>query len=285
MSTSSRGPLGLAPLVLLALSAGCAGDGSGDPEPVATVAVQEVTFETTDHAYAGPSRIEAGLVRVRMANAGPELHHVTIVRIPESGSIDDLVANTSDHGTMPPGYEPMGGPNAVNPGAEMVTELELEAGSYALFCLIPSPDGVPHFRKGMVTALEVVDGEATAAAEVGGWDRTLTLAEYAFSWDTQPTVGPQRIRVENAGTEGHEVFIARLAEGKTSQDLLAWFEAQEGPPPADALGGVGFLARSRWNVMDVDLTPGRYALYCFVPAPDGAPHFVHGMMQEFEIQA
>lgn len=284
MSTPYRGPGALtALLILLTASSGC-GRGEADvaeraPEPP----LQEITIETTDHAYAGPARIEAGLVRVRMANAGPELHHVTIVRIPESGSLEDLVANTSDHGMMPPGYEAVGGPNAVNPGAESVTDLELEAGSYALICLIPSPDGVPHFRKGMVAPLEVVAAEGGVRA-ADAWDRTLTLGEYAFSWDTPPTAGHQRIRVENVGTEGHEVFIARLAEGKNAQDLLAWIEKPDGPPPGDALGGVGFMAQGRWNVMDLDLQPGRYALYCFVPAPDGAPHFVHGMMQELEIR-
>jgi hypothetical protein len=281
---SPWGPRGLALLVLsLAFSTGCGGDGAGDAEQTAAAPIQEVTIETTDHAYTGPSRIEAGLVRFRMANAGPELHHVTIVRIPASGSLEELVASTSDHGMMPPGYEALGGPNAVNPGSESVNDLELEAGSYALICLIPSPDGVPHFRKGMVTALEVVEGEGATAAEVEGWDRTLTLAEYAFSWDTPPTAGPQRIRVENVGVEGHEVVIARLAEGKTPQDLLAWIESPEGPPPGDAVGGVGFMSTDRWNVMDLDLEPGHYALFCFVPAPDGAPHFVHGMIQEFDI--
>ena len=33
----------------------------------------------------------------------------------------------------------------------------------------------------------------------------------------------------------------------------------------------------------LDLEPGSYAMMCFVPAPDGAPHFAKGMLQGLEV--
>lgn len=114
-------------------------------------------------------------------------------------------------------------------------------------------------------------------------DLTLSVAEYGFSWEAPPTAGRHRVKVENRGMEHHEVFIARLEPGKTAQDLLAWFEAADGPPPAEPLGGVGLMKTGLSNVMEIDFTPGRYALYCFVPTSDGMPHFVHGMIQEFDV--
>ena len=55
-------------------------------------------------------------------------------------------------------------------------------------------------------------------------------------------------------------------------------------PPAHFLGGVTAIAPGQTNVLSLALTPGRYALLCFVPdAKDGKPHVAHGMMRDVEI--
>jgi hypothetical protein len=39
------------------------------------------------------------------------------------------------------------------------------------------------------------------------------------------------------------------------------------------------------NYLTLDLEPGRYALYCFVPdARDGKEHVAHGMIREIEVK-
>ena len=44
------------------------------------------------------------------------------------------------------------------------------------------------------------------------------------------------------------------------------------------------MAAGQVNVVDMDFTPGSYALVCFVPdMKDGAPHFVHGMVRTFTV--
>ncbi len=279
------GALGPSTLAAWFLVAACASEEAPTPGTSTEASVREIVIETSDFAFAGPQEMVAGPVRIRMVNKGQELHHVTLVRIPATGSLDHLATETSDVGLMDARYEAFGGPNAVGPGGESVVEVHLEPGSYGLICLIPSPDMVPHFKKGMVAAFTVVDGEeaTTAAAVPADADLTLSLAEYGFAWESPPTAGRHRIKVENRGMEAHEVFIARLAPGKTAHDLLTWIEAPEGPPPGEALGGVGFMKTGLSNIMEVELTPGRYALYCFVPTVDGVPHFVHGMIQEFDV--
>ena len=78
--------------------------------------------------------------------------------------------------------------------------------------------------------------------------------------------------------------MARLEPGKTAHDLLAWIEKPAGAIPGTAIGGVSPLARGEVAWFEVDLSPGRYALICFLPdAEDGKPHFVHGMVRELEV--
>ena len=84
------------------------------------------------------------------------------------------------------------------------------------------------------------------------------------------------IRVDNMGAEPHEVGFLKLAPGKTVQDLEAWLKNLDGPPPATSGGGVSSLAANATAYFEVDLTPGDYALFCLVTAPDGRPHTATG---------
>ena len=271
-------------LALTALGTACAPD-SSDETPAAaneTIPMPEIVINADDYSFSAPAEVPAGPVRIRIANTGMELHHVTLVRIPEGGSMEEMVAGTSESGA-PEGYEFYGGPNAAAPGAELEAEVDLAAGTYGIVCVIPSPDGVPHLMKGMVGSFEAVAAEGQVATEET--DLTLRLVDYGFTWDSPPQAGLHRIRIENGGNEVHEAVIARLVPGKTAQDLMAWAVQPEGPPPGEPLAGAALLHPGLSNVTEVDFTPGQYALLCFVLAPDGAPHVVHGMVQEFEIEA
>jgi hypothetical protein len=44
------------------------------------------------------------------------------------------------------------------------------------------------------------------------------------------------------------------------------------------------MAKGETNDIPLDLTPGNYALLCFIPdAKDGKPHIMHGMMKDFTV--
>ena len=59
---------------------------------------------------------------------------------------------------------------------------------------------------------------------------------------------------------------------------------QQGPPPGEPLSGVAGLGVGKTATFPLTLTPGNYALICFIPdAKDGKPHFVHGMIQNFKV--
>ena len=268
--------------------AGCA---TGEVDTDTATAADEaaapriVTVSASDYAFEAPDSIPAGMTTFRLLNAGPELHHVQLVRLDSGRTMKDLMEGLKHAHTGPlPGWMvAVGGPNAPAPQAAADATLDLAPGNYAIICMIPSPDGTPHLMKGMVRALTVTPATGASAAAPKA-DMTMKLVDYAFDMPATITPGRHVIRVENVAEQPHEVVIAQLAPGKKAHELLAWLEKMQGPPPGKPLGGASFMVKDAVNYISVDLEPGTYALYCFVPdAKDGKPHVAHGMMREFTV--
>lgn len=250
-----------------------------------------VTVVATDFGFEAPRSVAAGRTAVRLVNRGSELHHLQLVRIDAPHTTPELLEALGSGGAPPAWAHDAGGPNAVAPGGgEFVAVVDLQPGTYALLCLIPSPDGVLHLMKGMSTEWTVGVADeplaASGSAEGPEPDLTLTLTDYAFGFSRPLTPGTHRIRVTTVGPQSHEFVLFRLDEGRTSADILAWFEGgQAGAPPAAPVGGVVGLAPGEVNEITLTLEPGRYSFLCFLPdARDGAPHFVHGMVQDYEVR-
>lgn len=245
---------------------------------------QQVTITATDFGFQLPtSPIVAGLTAVTLVNTGKELHHVTLVRLEEGKTVDDLMTAMQAPGMPPAWAVASGGPNAAAPGGQATAILTLEPGRYALVCMIPSPDGVPHVAKGMVIGMEVEQASAAPAPLPPG-DVQLALNDYSFSLTGQPRVGSRTISVANQGKEVHEVALIRLAPGATMETVAAWIEGGEkGPPPGEPFAGITGIAPGQSQNFTAELSPGTYGLICFVPAPDGKPHFMHGMTMTFTV--
>ena len=257
---------------------------------------KNVTIVARDYAFEVPDTLQAGRTRITLKNLGTELHHVQMMRLEEGKTLKDVFAALQAGGPPPAWAKEVGGPNTPVPGGESRTSLVLRPGRYGIICFIPSPDGKPHVMKGMAHEFTVVPTLVTRAAHVkgapaakpvvtGAPDVTLTLSDYAFGVSTPLTRGHHVVRVRNSAAQSHEVFVARLAPGKTTADALAWIEKQAGAPPILPLGGTVSLATGAWNDVPLDLEPGEYAFFCFVPdAKDGKPHFMHGMVQTITLK-
>jgi len=274
------------------------------PAPAATPAAVEapaatarvVTVTARDYAFLAPDTILAGRTELRLANQGPELHHAQIIRLEDGKTPADLVRAMQAGGPPPAWIKEVGGPNAPAPGQTSTTIVDLEPGTYMFLCFIPSPDGKPHVMKGMMKAFTVVPAPAAtpvtpASSDAAGISTrpepsvTMTLRDYGFDLSSPLTSGRHVIRVRNEAAQAHEVLFARLAPGKTAQDLVAWTEKPEGPPPALPLGGTVGMGRGIANDVVLDLEPGEYALLCFLPdAKDGKPHVAHGMLQQVSVK-
>lgn len=270
-------------LAIAACSAGESKEQSHESKAITARVMNEMTIRARDYVfYDMPDTIVAGATNIRLENEGPDLHHVWLIRLEEGKTLSDLMQAMKSHGPLPAWAVDVGGPNTPVPGGVSSAILDLEAGNYALICVIPAKDGVPHVMKGMVRTLTVVPNKA--AAPLPKADIVLTLKDYSFEFDRAISRGVQTIRVENAAQQSHEALLIQLAPGKTVADFGAWVQNPVGPPPARPLGGTTGFAQGEVNIIRHDFAPGRYALICFVPdTKTGKPHIAHGMVQEFTV--
>lgn len=258
--------------------------------PTKGTASRTLTIVAKDFSYEAPETVQAGITEIRLKNAGPELHHVQLIRLEQGKTFADLGAAMQSHGPPPAWAKDVGGPNTPVPGGESVATVDLTPGNYAIVCFIPSPqDGQPHVAKGMAKPLTVVAGPATARPVANAAAKapaiTMTLLDYGFQTSKPITAGTHTIRVKNAAAQSHEVFFAQLAPGKTAMDLIQWIEKPQGPPPGKPMGGTTGMQKDGWNDVTVTFEPGEYALICFIPdAKDGKPHFVHGMVRQITVK-
>jgi hypothetical protein len=244
--------------------------------------VHDITITSTDFTYVAPDTIPAGLVRIRLANAGKEHHHAQLARLHPGHTVAEL-RDTLAAGGLPTWVTFVGGPGVPAPGRPSEVILPLEAGSYAVLCFVESSDRVPHLAKGMIRELAVVPGDVSPSPQPGA-DARLLLDDYSFVLTPGLTSGRRTIRVENGGPQPHEVVFVRLQPGKNAGDVLAWFKTKDGPPPGEPFGGTVALHPGQVNFVIADFTPGDYALLCFVPdAGDGRRHVVHGMVSQIRV--
>jgi hypothetical protein len=160
----------------------------------------------------------------------------------------------------------------------------VEPGTYALVCFIPDAKGVPHAMKGMVRQMTVTPN-ANANTTPPNADVTVTLKDYQFDFSQPLTAGKHTIKITTAPGQPHELTFFQLSPGKKAEDITKFVETGlQGPPPGMPIGGVAAMAAAHDVYYDVDLTPGDYAIVCFLEdAKDGKPHYTHGMIQQIHV--
>jgi uncharacterized cupredoxin-like copper-binding protein len=279
-------------LMAAGVLAGCKSDrpasGTGSsPAPAtesAKAAPTTVTVTATDYGFDAPASAPAGAVTIHLINRGKELHQVQLIKLENGKTAADLAKAMQTPGPTPSWVKFVGGPNGIAPGQEARATSVLAPGSYVFLCFIPSQDGVMHAAKGMVRPFEVTVASG-AVMEAPAADVTIKLTDYAFEPSPALTQGRHTIMVENAGPQPHELVLLKLAPGKKAEDFGKWAETgMKGPPPAEPLGGVGFLDKGLRGSFTANLTPGDYGFICFVPdVKDGKPHLAHGMMKTITV--
>jgi hypothetical protein len=260
------------------------------PAPrVVTITAREFFFEM-------PDTLVAGRTELRLVNRGGEMHHAWLVRLDRDHTPAEFFAVVRRTGLAPEWAQQVGGPNTPRPGGTSAAVLDLAPGRYLVLCGMPSPDGQPHLRQGMLRTFTVVPAAAATPARrtlapaatsvVGAPDVTLTLTDAGFALSQPLVAGRHVLRVRNQGSMVHEVIVARLKPGVTAERALDWLGTMQGPAPMTPLGGVVGLARGESNDVPIGLTPGEYALLCRQPdlrAERGFPA-THRMMQQFTVK-
>jgi hypothetical protein len=278
--------LSLATTAALSIVAACA-PAADVPPDAPPPAPNVVTVTTTDHAFDVPSEMPAGVTTFKLINNGNTFHHVLVVRLDSGKTYDDLMTAMKNPGPPPAWAVFMGGPNSPNPmGGVSTGTVELAPGNYAMICMVDVPGGVPHIAHGMSKAFTVTAAAADApAAPAPTADIKIELFDYNFTVTGELAAGKHVVEVIGAPGQPHEIVVAKMQPGKTSADLLAWMGKEEGPPPADIIGGTTPAAPGLPVWFDLELAPGNYAFLCFIPdAKDGKPHFMHGMVRDVVVQ-
>lgn len=113
---------------------------------------------------------------------------------------------------------------------------------------------------------------------------TIRAKDFAFDAPAEITGGTVTFHFFNDGPDLHHVQLIRLADGKTVADLLQALKAP-GPFPswATEAGGPNAVDPGHELTATIDVTPGDYALVCFVDTPDHVPHLMKGMAQPLKV--
>ncbi len=268
-------------MLLAAAATACA---KKEEQAAAPVPPPVVTITASDFVFAAPDTIPAGVVKIRLVNNGPSLHHVQLIKLGEGKTVADLSAALRNPGPPPAWETPVAGPNPPAPGASAELVVRLEAGNYAIACFVPDDHGVPHVAKGMVRPV-VVAARAGAAAALPTADVQVGLADYSFTLSKEITAGPHTLEIVNEGVQPHEMFIAKLDSGVTAQQLVRYvLTGMHGRPPALPLGGASGMVPGARAFFTMTFAPGDYALICFLPdGKDGKEHAVHGMVKQIHV--
>jgi hypothetical protein len=114
---------------------------------------------------------------------------------------------------------------------------------------------------------------------------TVVATDFKLALPSALSAGPTAFRLVNRGRELHQLYLVKLAEGKTAANLVDAIKAG-GPPPSWAtdVGGPNAVDPGATSpAATVPLTPGRYAALCIIPSPDGVPHVMKGMFTELTV--
>jgi hypothetical protein len=139
-------------------------------------------------------------------------------------------------------------------------------------------------------AATLVGVSGAPAGAAGSNSLSVKAGEYTYKLSGSPKAGWTEINFDNAGVEYHVFSLVKLKAGTTtkqfknaaaSDDESAFEAIAEG----DGTVGpqTGLLSPGQKTSVITKLAAGRYGAICFIPTPDGEPHFLHGMITTFDV--
>ena len=264
---------GVLVLVVLALGA-CTMMGGGEATVAETAGdIPEIVVEMTD---AGPSiaaEVPSGVVAINLAAAPGAV----LARLNDGVTLDQL-----NEGLGQP--DPTAAVSLVSllGGASNTTDgrliVDLQAGQHVL---VNFPDDGPP------SAAPFTAGEPSGAT-LPAADVTVDLVDFNFAIPAEIEAGPKVWQISNKGAQWHEMFIVKLNEGATIDDVLAMLQSEEEstePPPFEEVAFWSPNSPGQTGYVTWDLPAGEYTVICFLPdlAGDFSAHAAHGMVANLTV--
>jgi hypothetical protein len=262
------------PLAAISLLAALAGSGdrgatTGAAPPVASAA-GAFTLIATDAGFEAPDHVASGMRHIVYENHGTEIHEAMFIKLAPGMTARDYVAAAQGGASFPEGARDYSGLGLTSPGGKAELWVELDPGRYIIICWFRDhAETIPVHEF-------TVDDERRDDAAPPPPDVVVKLVDFRIDLEGELHSGPQVMRIEMMGPSMHELDLYRLDEGKTRDDLKAWYKNdQKGPIPGRA--GTGILDShdiSRVVTIKQDLSPGHYVLQCQMPmsTDPAAPH-------------
>ena len=257
-----------------------------------------VTSDGSGHDF--PTELEAGRYRIVLENTGDVEVDLDLVQLPEGITPDDVnaafeEAESSPVFTPPDFFFDMtwnGGVWAL-PGETRDVVLDLTPGEW--WVAFSTWDLETDEEVASDETMLTVTGDMPEMDEPDGIE--IGMIEMDFVVPDTLEAGPQIWKVVNNGLQVHHIVLMGVPEGTTEDDvmeLVMMFEA--GPPASPAAGATPMMpainpeevtdewytplfSGGQFNLFEVDLEPGTYAMICFMPDPSGTPHVMLGMIE------
>ncbi len=250
---------------------------------------RSMTIGAKDFSFDAPPSIPGGSVKVTLDNTGAEVHQIDFIELDDGVTAESLLAKAAETGLQSTlgDADYRAGANSALPGKKTSSIQTLAPGNYAIACLLPGPDGIPHVVKGMIQPI-TVEKPAKAAEQKPPKTTKVVLEDYEFDVP-KSFKGSGTLEISNEGEELHELVVQKLDDGKTIQDVITWgsqplFQPWTIPPPATDI--VGITAMSPGNKSRIKLSnlePGDYGFFCFVPDHEDVSHVQLGMVYPFTV--
>jgi hypothetical protein len=114
---------------------------------------------------------------------------------------------------------------------------------------------------------------------------TVHAKDFAFDMPGEIPSGVTTFQFVNDGPNFHHMQIVRLDSGKTFADFDNAMKAKA-PPPGWMVfvGGPNAPDPGSQSNATMDMTPGEYAVLCFVDIPGRVPHFTKGMVHALSVK-
>jgi len=260
-----------------------------------------VTSDGTGHDF--PAEVEAGRYRIVLENTGDVEVDLDLVQLPEGITPDEVNAAFAEAEESPVFVPPdffydmtwNGGVWAL-PGETRDVVLDLAPGEW--WVGFTAYDMETGDEAGRDETMLTVTGEMPAVEEPAG-AIDIGLVDMDFTVPETFEAGPQIWRIQNNGLQVHHLVLSGVPEGTTEDDvmeLVAMF-FEEGPPASPEAGAspvampalspdemtdeyfTPLFSRGQFNLVEVDLAPGTYAMVCYMPDPSGTAHVMLGMVE------